>query len=103
MSARFFYAGKNVPAPFGPPRPIFCVGRKNQKKYNFLPIFLGGPWAHRLKLAIVVATGSRGVNEWPRTQWIAKTCKVHTNGWSRTQVGKDPPWVDSSKGPKPGE
>ena len=44
MSARSGSVGKKSPWPhLGPPGPIFCVGRKNQKNTIFLPIFLGGP------------------------------------------------------------
>ena len=44
MSARSGLVGNKSSWPhLGPPGPIFCVGRKNQKNANFLPIFLGGP------------------------------------------------------------
>ena len=44
MSARFFVCRKKASPPhLGPSRPIFCVGRKNPKIAQFLPIFLGGP------------------------------------------------------------
>ena len=44
MSARSGLAGKRTSRPhLGPSRVIFCVGRKNQKNAQILPIFLGGP------------------------------------------------------------
>ena len=44
MSGIFFLAGKRPSRPhLGPSRPIFCVGRKNPKKYKNFPIFPGGP------------------------------------------------------------
>ena len=44
MSARSGLAGKRTSRPhLGPSRAIFCVGRKNPKNAEMLPIFLGGP------------------------------------------------------------
>ncbi len=43
MLAMFLLAGKRPSRPhLGPSQVIFCVGRKNKKKYKKLPIFLGG-------------------------------------------------------------
>ena len=44
MSARSGLAGKRPSRPhLGPSQAIFCVGRKNPKITQILPIFLGGP------------------------------------------------------------
>ena len=44
MLARSGLVGKNSSRPhLGPSLAIFCVGRKNRKNHECLPIFLGGP------------------------------------------------------------